>query len=120
MSKPVVLIVDNTLAGRLGLEAILGEADYQTKLARSYEEALSILKTGGVDLVITDIGLGKGEPDGFALYTAGLGYCGRWLAVTAYPEGEEWKPFQDRKVPVLYKSFSRKGLLDAVSQALGQ
>jgi DNA-binding response OmpR family regulator len=65
MSHRILLVENDELLGVL-LELALGEAGYGVARARSGMEALSRLtpKAPPVDLVITDIGLGKG-PDGW-------------------------------------------------------
>jgi two-component system chemotaxis response regulator CheY len=53
-----VLVVDDSLTVRRGLQLVLEKAGYSVVLAADGEEALNTLvKEGGIDLVITDLNM---------------------------------------------------------------
>jgi DNA-binding NtrC family response regulator len=57
--KPRVLIVDDERAIRLSLSGLLEKEGYDVVAAATYDEAIAAIG-GGVDLVLTDLALGKG------------------------------------------------------------
>jgi DNA-binding NtrC family response regulator len=57
--KPRVLIVDDERAIRLSLSGLLEREGYDVVAAATYDEAIAAIG-GGVDLVLTDLALGKG------------------------------------------------------------
>lgn len=66
-TKPVILVVDDDLNILAVLEARLSSIDYQVLTASGGEEALHILKSKSVDLMITDVKMpGMGGMDLFS------------------------------------------------------
>jgi len=70
-----VLVVDDDEETRRYMAILLGKA-YEPLLAPGADEALEVLATGGVDLVLMDVSLG-GREDGLAL-TRRIRSDGRW------------------------------------------
>ena len=58
-TKPHVLVVDDELGIREVLEIVLGNAGYEVALAENPAQAQEALKTTAVDMMITDLFMGK-------------------------------------------------------------
>jgi DNA-binding NtrC family response regulator len=58
--KARILVVEDERAIQLALSGLLGRAGYEVALAGSGDEALSRLREGAYDLVLTDLALGSG------------------------------------------------------------
>ncbi len=65
--KPKILLVDDEKYQRGKYQELLEKHNYKVIPAGSVEEALKILDEQSVNLVLTDIVLGKGKRDGFEL-----------------------------------------------------
>jgi len=130
-SKPTVLVVDDDLNILAVLEARLSSIDYQVLTASGGEDALEILKTHPVDLMITDVKMpGMGGMDLFsAAQSARPGLPVMFLtafgtipdAVRALKAGAVdylTKPFNGRelisKVQEVLKKSSGKASLDSL------
>jgi two-component system response regulator PilR (NtrC family) len=58
--KPRLLVVEDERAIQIALSGLLSRAGYEVRVAGSGDEALAILEAEVVDLVLTDLALGRG------------------------------------------------------------
>jgi DNA-binding NtrC family response regulator len=107
--KPRVLIVDDERAILLSLSGLLAKEGYEALVAASYEEAIAAIETG-VDLVLTDLALGKASGLD-VLRAAKAERDGTQVAVLAMKEGADDyvpKPFDNDEIRLLVSRLLRQ------------
>jgi DNA-binding NtrC family response regulator len=117
MTKHSILLVEDELSMRLGMQHALAQAGYEVVVSGDAEGAKTLLQRRGVDLVITDLRL-PGMDGMHVLETVNEFYPGTGvILITAFPEVE--LAVQAIKVGAydfLCKPFPRDGLLIAVER----
>ncbi len=116
-----VMVVEDDLATREALQALLETYNYQVVTAANGSEAIEQLETrsGGVDLVISDLVMPK--MGGVSLYQI---LCERWpgikiLFVTGHPlEGENQELLEKGNVHWLQKPFSVQSFTQTIQSLL--
>ena len=120
-TKPIILVVDDDLNILAVLEARLSSIDYQVLTASGGEEALELLKSRPVDLMITDVkmpGLG-----GMDLFSAAHADPSRppVMFLTAYGTiPDAVKALKAGAVDYLTKPFNGRELISKVQEVLGK
>jgi CheY-like chemotaxis protein len=92
-TKGRVLIVDDDLLMLQSLDALLTDSGFHTVAVESVDQALELLKTMAVDLILSDIKFADGQPDGFQFF----------ISVQSQPHL--------RKVPFIFMSSLRDGVV---------
>jgi len=118
-NKPIILVVDDDLNILAVLEARLSSIDYQVLTATGGEEALEILKSKPVDLMITDVKMpGMGGMDLFpAAQAARPGLPVMFL--TAYGTiPDAVKALKAGAIDYLTKPFNGRDLISKVQEVL--
>jgi CheY-like chemotaxis protein len=114
---PTILVVDDEAVARSFMERALNQEGYHVLLANDGEEALDVLRTTRlkVVLVITDLVMPGMGGHAFALEVARLPSPPPVLYISAYekPQGDMAKRF-------LQKPFSLADLTRAVKRLLGE
>ncbi len=117
MSTYSILLVEDELSMRLGMQQTLQKAGYSVQATASAEEALPLLSTDNFDLVISDIRMpgmsGIELLQHIREYTPDLGV----ILITAFPEVElAVQAIKEGAFDFLCKPFQSDGLLIAVSR----
>lgn len=117
MTKHSILLVEDELSMRLGMQHALAQAGYEVVASGDAEGAKALLQRRGVDLVITDLRL-PGMDGMHVLEAVNEFYPGTGvILITAFPEVElAVQAIKAGAYDFLCKPFPRDGLLIAVER----
>lgn len=120
MNKQTILLVEDNFLNRRLTKKVLLAQDYLIEEAKDFNEALMILNSKIIDLVIIDINLGDDEKDGISLsMEIREGYSIPFIFLTAYESGDIIKKaLQSSPHSYLTKPFKSADLIAAVEIAL--
>ena len=120
MNKQTILLVEDNFLNRRLTKKVLLAQDYLIEEAKDFNEALKILNSKIIDLVIIDINLGDNEKDGISLsMEIRESYSIPFIFLTAYESGDIIKKaLQSSPHSYLTKPFKPADLSAAVEIAL--
>jgi two-component system, response regulator PdtaR len=110
-----VLVVDDEAVVRLLAKTFLDEANFNTLLASSADEAIEVLEgRDDIQAVITDVQM-PGSMDGVRLANA---VCDRWLPIAIIVMSGQWSepPSLPEKSRFFRKPFHPKEIINAVHE----
>jgi CheY-like chemotaxis protein len=118
VGETVLTVEDNTALRRIVVRQ-LNELGYQVLQANDAVEALRLLESGGVDLLLTDIVM-PGKMDGYELAIAALAQCPtlKIVLTSGFPEARQREGLVPLDLPFLPKPFRKDELASLLRDVL--